>query len=106
MAENVARSRSREGSGKNRGVRTSRLEHALQSHGAPSMRFDFRQDDTASTPVSHEAQTRSAGASLFQHFKQNQAPSVNFDLRISPASAPAIPQQAQLPRVAASCEGT
>jgi hypothetical protein len=70
------------------------------------MRFDFRQDDTASTPVSHEAQTRSAGASLRQHFMQNQAPSMNRDLRISPASAPAIPQQAQLPRVAASCEGT
>ena len=78
----------------------------MQSHGAPSMRFDLHQDNTASTPFSHEAQARSAGASLSQHFLQNQAPSVNFDLRISPASAPAISQQAQLPRVAASCEGT
>jgi hypothetical protein len=43
---------------------------------------------------------------LPQHFLQSQAPSVNLDLSITPASAPAIPQQAQLPRVAASCEGT
>jgi hypothetical protein len=78
----------------------------MQSHGAPSMRFDFRQDGTVSTPFSHEAQARSAGASLPQHFLQIQAPSVNFDLSITPASAPAISQQAQLPRVAASCEGT
>ena len=78
----------------------------MQSHGAPSMRFDLCQDNTASTPASHEAQTRSAGASLFQHFLQNQAPSVNLDLSITPASAPAISQSAQLPRVAASCEGT
>ena len=78
----------------------------MQSHGAPSMRFDFRQADTASTPALHEAQTRSAGASLLQHFPQSQAPSVNLDLRISPASAPAISQKAQSPRVAASCEGT
>ena len=72
------------------------------------MRFDLHQDDTVSTPALHEAeaQTRSAGASFFQHFLQSQAPSVNFDLSITPASAPAIPQQAQLPRVAASCEGT
>jgi hypothetical protein len=77
----------------------------LQSHGAPSMRFDLHQANTVSTPAGHEAQTRSAGASLFQHFLQNQAPSVNLDLSISPASAPAIPQQAQSPRVAASCEG-
>ena len=78
----------------------------MQSHGAPSMRFDLCQDNTASTPAGHEAQTRSAGASFFQHFKQSQAPSVNFDLSITPASAPAISQQAQSPRVAASCEGT
>ena len=77
----------------------------MQSHGAPSMRFDLHQADTASTPASHEAQTRSAGASLFQHFKQSQAPSVNFDLNILVVSAPAISQSAQLPRVAASCEG-
>ena len=77
----------------------------MQSHGAPSMRFDFRQADTASTPAGHEAQTRSAGTSLPQHFVQSQAPSVNLDLSIWPTSAPAIPQQAQLPRVAASCEG-
>jgi hypothetical protein len=69
------------------------------------MRFDLRQANTASTPASHEAQTRSAGASLFQHFKQSQAPSVNFDLCILVVSAPAISQKAQLPRVAASCEG-
>jgi hypothetical protein len=42
---------------------------------------------------------------LPQHFLQSQAPSVNRDLRISPASAPAISHSAQLPRVAASCEG-
>ena len=78
----------------------------MQSHGAPSMRFDLCQAFTASTPASHEAQTRSAGASFFQHFLQSQAPSVDLDLRISPASAPGIPQLAQLPRVAASCEGT
>ena len=78
----------------------------MQSHGALSMRFDWRQDNTASTPAGHKAQTRSAGASLPQHFLQSQAPSVNLDLSITPASAPAIPQQAQLPRVAASCEGT
>ena len=106
MAEDVARSRSRERSGKDRDVRTSRLKHALQSHGAPSMRFDLCQDNTASTPAGHEAQMRSAGASLSQHFLQSQAPSVNLDLRISPASAPAISQKAQLPRVAASCEVT
>ena len=70
------------------------------------MRFDFRQADTVSTPAGHEAQTRSAGASLSQHLKQSQAPSVNFDLYITPASAPAISQKAQLPRVAPSCEGT
>jgi hypothetical protein len=70
------------------------------------MRFDLHQHNTVSTPASHEAQTRSAGASLRQHFLQSQAPSVNLDLRISPASAPAISQTAQLPRVAASCEGT
>jgi hypothetical protein len=78
----------------------------MQSHGAPSMRFDFRHSFTVSTPALHEAQTRSAGASLAQHFKQSQAPSVNLDLRISPTSAPAISQSAQLPRVAASCGGT
>ena len=78
----------------------------MQSHGAPSMRFDFRHSFTASTPAGHEAQTRSAGASLSQHFLQSQAPSVTLDLSISPATAPAISQQAQLPRVAASCEGT
>jgi hypothetical protein len=78
----------------------------MQSHGAPSMRFDFCQPDTASTPAGHEAQTRSAGASFCQHFLQSQAPSVNRDLRMSPASAPAISQKAQLPRVAARCEGT
>ena len=78
----------------------------MQSNGAPSMRFDFCQDNTAPTPLLHEAQTRSAGASFFQHFKQSQAPSVNRDLRITPASAPAISQTAQSPRVAASCEGT
>ena len=77
----------------------------MQSHGAPSMRFDLRQDNTVSTPAGHKAQTRSAGASLFQHFWHSQAPTVNFDLSISPATAPAISQQAQLPRVAASCEG-
>jgi hypothetical protein len=70
------------------------------------MRFDVCQDDTASTPALHEAQTRSAGASFFQHFPQSQASSVYLALRISPASAPAFPQQAQLPWVAASCEGT
>jgi hypothetical protein len=42
---------------------------------------------------------------LPQHFVQSQAPSVNLDLSIWPTSAPAISQQAQLPRVAASCEG-
>ena len=105
-AEDVGRSRSREGSGKNGNVRTSFLWHALQIHGAPSMRFDLDQDDTASTPASHEAQTRSTGASLPQHFLQSRTPSVTLDLSISPASAPAIPQQAQLPRVAASYEGT
>ena len=78
----------------------------MQSHGAPSMRFDLHQDNTVSTPAGHEAQTRSAGASFLQHFKQSQAPAVNFDLRITPASAPAISQQAQFPRVAASYEGT
>ena len=78
----------------------------MQSHGAPSMRFDLCQDNTVSTPAGHEAQTRSAGASLPQHFLQSQAPSVNRDLRITPASAPAISQTAQSPRVAASCEGT
>ena len=77
----------------------------MQSHGAPSMRFDFRQAGTVSTPASHEAQTRSAGASLPQHFLQSQAPSVNLDLYILIVSAPAISQSAQLPRVAASCEG-
>ena len=78
----------------------------MQSHGAPSMRFDLRQDNTASTPAGHKAQTRSAGASLPQHFLQSQAPSVNRDLHILVVSAPAISQSAQLPRVAASCEGT
>ena len=78
----------------------------MQSHGAPSMRFDFRHSFTASTPAGHEAQTRSAGASLSQHFLQIQAPAVNFDLSITRASAPAISQKAQLPRVAASYEGT
>ena len=78
----------------------------MQSHGAPSMRFDLHQADTASTPFSHEAQTRSAGASFSQHFLQIQAPCVNRDLRMSPASAPAISQKAQSPRVAASWEGT
>ena len=77
----------------------------MQSHGAPSMRFDLHQDNTVSTPAGHEAQTRSAGASFFQHFKQSQAPSVTLDLHISPATAPAISQTAQSPRVAASCEG-
>ena len=42
-AEDVGRSRSREGSGKNGNVRTSFLWHALQIHGAPSMRFDLCQ---------------------------------------------------------------
>jgi hypothetical protein len=42
---------------------------------------------------------------LFQHFLHSHAPSVNRDLSILLASAPAIPQSAQLPRVAASCEG-
>ena len=106
MAEDVARSRSRERSGKDRDVRTSRLKHGLQSHGAPSMRFDLCQDFTVSTPFSHEAQTRSAGASLSQHFLHSHAPSVNRDARMLLASAPAIPQSAQLPRVAARCEGT
>ena len=78
----------------------------MQSHGAPSMRFYLHQADTASTPAGHEAQTRSAGASFFQHFKQSQVPAVNRDLRISPATAPARSQTAQSPRVAASCEGT
>lgn len=64
----------------------------MQSHGAPSMRFDCRQDDTASTPASHEAQTRSAGASLPQHFVQSQAPSVYLDLYMLVAFAPAILQ--------------
>ena len=105
MAEDVARSRPRERSGKDRDVRTSRSEHDLQSHGAPSMRFDCRQDFTVSTPFSHEAQTRSAGASLSQHFMHSHAPSVNRDARIWLAFAPAIPQSAQSPRVAASCEG-
>ena len=105
-AEDVGRSRSREGSGKNGNVRTSFLWHALQIHGAPSMRFDLDQDDTASTPASHEAQTRSTGASLPQHFPQSQAPSVNRDLSIRPASAPGISQWAQLPREAATCAGT
>ena len=68
------------------------MEHALQSHGAPSMRFDFRQSNTASTPALHEAQTRSAGASLAQHFAQSQAPSVYLDLYMLVASAPAILQ--------------
>ena len=77
--------------------------HAPQSHGAPSMRFDVCQDDTASTPLLHEVQTRSAGASFLQHFLQSQASSVYLALCISAASAPAILQQAQLPRVAASC---
>jgi hypothetical protein len=70
------------------------------------MRFDLHQDNTASTPAVHEAQARSAGASLSQHFMQSQAPSVNLDLSICATSAPAISQKAQLPRVAASCEGT
>lgn len=56
------------------------------------MRFDCRQDDTASTPASHEAQTRSAGASLPQHFVQSQAPSVYLDLYMLVAFAPAILQ--------------
>jgi hypothetical protein len=69
------------------------------------MRFDGCQDFTVSTPFSHEAHTRSAGASLCQHFMHSHAPSVNRDARMSLASAPAIPQSAQLPRVAATCEG-
>jgi hypothetical protein len=69
------------------------------------MRFDLHQDNTVSTPASHEAQTRSAGASLPQHFVQSQAPAVNLDLCILGVSAPAISQSAQSPRVAASCEG-
>ena len=86
-------------------MRTSRLRHGLQSHGAPSMSFDRCQDFTVSTPFSHEAQTRSAGASRLKHTLHSHAPSVNRDARISAAFAPAIPQSAQLPRVAASCEG-
>ena len=69
------------------------------------MSFDGSQIFTVSTPFSQEAQTRSAGASLSQHFMHSHAPSVNRDARIWLASAPAIPQSAQSPRVAASCEG-
>lgn len=70
------------------------------------MSFDLCQPFTVSTPFSHEAQTRSAGASLCQHFMHSHAPSVNREAHIWLASAPAIPQSAQSPRVAPSCEGT
>ena len=70
------------------------------------MHFDLFQDFTVSTPFSHEAQTRSAGASRLKHALHSHAPSVNRDLSMLLASAPAIPQSAQLPRVAARCEGT
>ena len=88
-----------------RSAGASFLQHFMQSHGASSMRFDFIQLFTASTPFLHEAQTRSAGASFHQHFMQSHAPSVNRDARMLPASAPAIPQWAQSPFVAAICEG-
>ena len=67
----------------------------MQSHGAPSMRFDFRQAFTASTPALHEAeaQTRSAGASLpgvrkcsFQHFMQTLPPGTSGELHQELAS--------------------
>ena len=79
------------------------LEAGPQSHGAPSMSFDFRQSFTC---LARGADA--VGGSLFGPALHAQPRAVREPRRahIWLASAPAIPQSAQFPRVAPSCEGT